>query len=347
MRIIKLVFCLLLATAVYSQEGQFSQYFASSLFLNPGYAGLISTINLSTNYKRSDQSVDGSFHELYQVSFTYPLQKITSLKTQSGGVGITASNEKVGIQGLYQTTKVMLNGSYVLPFDRLGTRKLSFGLQGGVVQNKLNYDDLRFGSQYNPYYGYDNILPSESVDFSPNFFPVFNVGAIFSIVDHYNPILQQNTMQVGLSIDYLNQPRYGFLVTESGKNLRRPMILKLVGTSKFGLSTRFFMHPSVLIITNQDNYQINIGDYFSTYLDSNLNTLLQVGAWYRVADSFIFLTGIQYKHINLGISFDLNSKAINPNEVIYQNSFQPSYEVSLSYTFDFSSGPINVLNPLF
>ncbi len=347
MRKVVFILCLTLVTASLAQEGQFSQYFASSVFLNPGYAGLISAATLSTNYKKSDQSEDGSFHELYQVSFTYPLQKITSLKTQSGGVGITASNEKVGIRGLYQTTKVLLNGSYVLAFDRLSTRKLSFGLQGGVVQNKLNFGDLTFGSQYNPYIGHDNLLPSESVDLSPNIFPVFNVGVVFSVVDHYNPILQQNTMQLGVSIDYLNQPRYGFLVTESGENLRRPMILKLVGTSKLKLSTRFFIHPSALIITNQNNYQFNIGSYFSTYLDSNLNTLLQIGGWYRVADAFIFLTGIQYKHINLGVSFDLNSNSINPNAVIYQNSFQPSYEVSLSYTFDFSSGPINVLNPLF
>ncbi len=347
MRKIVFILYLILATVSKAQEGQFSQYFASSLFLNPGYAGLISSANLTTNYKKSDQSEEGSYHELYQLSFTYPLQKITSLKTQSGGVGFTASNERVGVSGLYQTTKVILTGSYTLAFDRLSTRKLSFGLQGGVVQSKLNYSDLQFGSQYNPYIGYDNILPAESVDLSPNFTPIFNVGAIFSVVDHYNPILQQNTMQLGVSIDYLNQPRYGFLVTESGKNLRRPMILKLVGTSKLRLSTRFFIHPSALIITNQSNYQLNVGNYFSTHLDTNLSTLLQVGAWYRVGDAFILLTGFKYKHINLGVSFDLNSNAINKNEVIYQNSFEPSYEVSLSYTFDFTSGPINVLNPLF
>lgn len=350
MRKLLTIISMLVSLVCLSQEGQFSQFYASSVFLNPALAGLQPEFTLSTNYKRSQASRSGAYHEMYQASITMPIQRVAKLYSQSGGIGLTMSNERVGVEGLYQTTKVLLTGAYVLSLDRRNTQKLSFGLQGGVVQNRLNSESLQFGSQYNPYMGFDSFLPGEAVAFEPIYTPVFSLGALLSISDHFNPEQQNNTMQMGVAIDYLNRPEYGFLLDESGEAFKRPMFFKYMTTTRFRLSQKLFIHPSALVIGNQQNYQFNMGTYISTYLDNRLQSMLQLGAWYRYLDSFIILSGLQVNKFRVGVSFDLNTRSLNPNDAIFKDSFQPSYELSLSYGLGKTgqpSDPLMNVNPAF
>ncbi len=342
MKVIILLILLLSYGQLHGQETQFSQFFASSAYLNPGFVGLESNTSLSVNYKSAVSENDGSLKELTHASIIHPIQKVTSYVSRSAGVGITFVQEKSGFEGIYQTTNLLLSGSYVIKFDYKGNKLLSFGLQGGIIQNKLDVSDLQFGSQYNPYIGYDNSLPVEDLSHYNNISPTFNYGMVFSKTDHHNPILSQNSMVLGVSFHNINQPRQG-LISSS----KMPLHFKGIVTARKKIQTDYFIHPSAYVLVSRGVYQLNAGLYLSKYFGMDLNTMMQIGTWFRHKDSFIFLAGIQHQNWKTGISFDLNSTSINDNPVINTQRFAPTWELSFAYAFSFKDEIVRVTNPLF
>jgi len=342
MKVLISIFLILVISHLQAQESQFSQFFASSAYLNPAFVGLESNTSVAINYKSSVTDNEGSLKELTHASIIHPIQKLTTFLSQSAGVGITFVQEKSGFEGLYQTTNVLLSGSYVVRFDYEGKNLLSFGLQGGVIQNKLNTSDLQFGSQYNPYIGYDNSLPMESLNQYNHISPTFNYGMVFTRTDHHNPLLSQNSLTLGLSFHNFNQPREGFF-----SKSKMPIQYKAILTARRKFQSNYYIHPSAYVLAVRGVYQINTGLYISRYFGNELSTLMQVGAWFRHNDSFIFLTGIQHQNWKAGISFDLNSRSINDNPVLNTNKFEPTWELSFAYTFAFKDAIVKVTNPLF
>lgn len=335
---------LTISVAVHSfaQDAQFSQFFSSSIFINPAFAGLEPSSTFKINYKKNEKIANGAVQELSQFTFVQPLSKTTVSELQKGGIGITVADERLGFKGIYQSTKILVTGAYILPFDRKGLSKLSFGLQGGLIQQQLNFSKIRQGSQYNPYIGYDDTLESEFSEDGPQFYPIINSGVIFSFTDHQNPILQQNSFLLGISADYLNRPKTGKIFGSTA-----PIVLKSIATVSLKVGRNFFIHPSSLIILRGGQKQINNGLYISKYVDKALTTTLQIGTWYRIQDSFIALMGIQHKGLKIGASIDLNSSSINQNQAIDIGSTNHSFELSLSYQFRLNNSVIRINNPLF
>lgn len=327
--------------AATAQETQFSQFFATSAYLNPAFVGLESSTRLDLNYKSGFSGDGHALQELTHASFIHPIQKVTSFASRSAGLGLTFVQEKSGHEGIYQTTNVLLSSSYVLNLDYQGTRFLSFGVQGGVIQNKLNFSGLKYGSQFNPYYGYDDSLPAELLADGSKFAPTFNVGMVLQTTDHRNPLLSQNALVLGVSVHSINQPADGF-----NSKANRPMQVKGIASARKKLGRQFFVHPSAYLLYMQGSVQINSGMYISRYVGRSLSTVLQVGAWYRFNDSFIFLTGIKHKQWKAGLSLDLNANTLTNNEVIPKDS-RSTFEVSFSYRFQFKNVMVDVSNPLF
>ncbi|SNT07472.1 type IX secretion system membrane protein, PorP/SprF family [Ekhidna lutea] len=329
---------------VIAQDGQFSQFFSTSIHLNPAFASFESAPTLKVNHKSAQETKDGSVKQLSLASFIHPLQKTTSRVQQNGGIGLTVVQEKAGFKGVYQSTAALATASYVIPFDVKGLMKLSFGLQGGIVMNKLNTDGLQFGSQYNPYIGYDNTQQGEKLNENGNTYAIFNSGFIFSFTDHENPLLQQNAFLIGISADYLNKPKTRLIANGVG---RKASVIKTIATAKIRISRNLFIHPSSLILRKRGQFQFNNGMYFSTYVDPKATTIVQIGGWYRVNDSFILLGGIRYKNMQVGGSIDFNSSSINSNEVIVSDQGNSTFEISFSYSFNKLNSIIKVNNPLF
>ena len=342
MRIILYIWMFLGVLLLRAQETQFSQFFASSAFLNPGFVGLQGSASLAVNYKSGFGNETNALKQLTQATFIQPIQKVTSFATKSAGVGLTFMQERRGYEGLYQTTNVLLYCSYVLGLDYEGKRFLSFGMQGGVIQNKLNFSDLKFGSQYNPYFGYDDTLPSEVLNRDSRIVPTFNAGVVLHTSDHHNPLLSQNSFLFGLSIHNINRPDNSFI-----GEARKPMQVKAVATARRKISSNIFIHPSGYILAYQGSYQLNGGLYLSRYLDAQLSTLVQLGAWYRYNDSFILLMGVKHKQFKTGVSVDFNSTLLSDNEVLATQMSRSTFEVSFTYDFAFKNILVDVTNPLF
>ncbi len=341
-RIILLAALLLTGTCLKAQIIEFSQFFASSTYLNPAFAGLESNTSLTFNHKSSVGNNDINAKQLTHVTVVHPIQKLTTYLSQTAGVGVSFVQQKVGYQGLYQTTNMMLTGSYVMNVDAEGKKLLSFGLQGGALQHKIASNNLQFGSQYNPYIGYDSTLPFEVLENYNHITPVFNAGIIYSQTSHHNPVLSFNSFIAGISAHGINNPTDGFANYDE-----MPVQLKAIFTARRKMQTGHFIHPSAYISWTQQSYQINTGLYVSQYVGNMLGTMIQIGGWYRFQDSFIVLGGVQHNNWKAGLSLDLNSKSINDNPVVVADGFQPTWELSFSYNFSFNAEIVKVTNPLF
>ncbi|MEQ9423860.1 MAG: PorP/SprF family type IX secretion system membrane protein [Cyclobacteriaceae bacterium] len=344
MKLVMTIILSLSSWAVFSQNTQFSQYYASPIFLNPAFAGIIAEPTLSINHKNSGKINDGSFSDLSQLTLSMPYLTTTTKTLQSGGAALSVFREKRGFNGIYVTHKVLGAGAYSLRLDRLRPQYLTFGLQGGIVINSLDTGPLRWGSQYNPYIGFDDSLPQEDVTANSDAYPVFNFGMIYAVHNHDNIYVRDKSVVVGIAIDNLNVPK-----TNSGfGTTRESPVIRLHAASESEINPKTSVHPTLLLLYQSGSYQANVGIYWSRLVSNTLSkksVLLQVGGWYRLNDSVIGTIGLEVESLRVGFSYDLNTRTFNNNDVTAQNN--GALEVSISYRLQKSRSITKISNPLF
>ncbi len=328
-----------------SQEGQFSQYFASSSVLNPAFTGTIPNLSFNSNYKRGGSPSADSFFELMQVTFTYPFKKTTSKDHQIGGAGVTFFQERRGFEGIYNSKKILLTGAYAIRLSRITNNTIVFGLQGGIVQHTIDGTRLTWGSQFNQYIGYDDTKVGEALGANPVLYPTFNFGVIYSSFDNENRYIRDKSLLIGLSVDNLNRANVSI---DGLEGARKSLLFKAFASSKLSIAPRWYVHPSTYVLYSQGSNQINAGVYLSTLISSprsNTAVNLQVGSWYRLEDSIIVLAGFEIDNLKIGFSFDLNTQAFDISDQLGANL--PTYEVSLTYNLDLSTPLRNISSPIF
>lgn len=129
--IIIAMLCILVSLqATAQQDPLYSQYLMNPMILNPAYAGFQKAFVASTSFRKQWAGFEGS-------PTTFNVTGHTSLLDNKMGLGLLVLQDNVGvdknseIQGVY---------AYHLSFQK-GAR-LSFGLQGGMINYQSDYSDL-------------------------------------------------------------------------------------------------------------------------------------------------------------------------------------------------------------
>lgn len=346
-KLISTILFLAMAIAGYCQDAPFSQYYTSSLFLNPAFAGIPRNLQASINHKRQFQT-DGIKNEVSQFSLLYPFVSTGFNARQFGGIGVTAFDQSVG-EG-YKMNGAMLSAAYNVRLGLFSPDYIVFGLQGAFFNERIDFSNRQWGSQYTPYLvsGWDPNAPDPASQFNEFVrYPTLNVGLTY----YYNPQrdfrLYKYTAFSGFSFKHLNRPNKSFM---GGEVDRKPILMTYHGGFEFNISYKFQWAPHAMFLYNTDNsYRFSVGNYvaysFSDNRSFNANNLyLTLGVWYRLRDSFIFTTGFQNKNLQVAFSYDLNSWFIftESNEVTI-----PSFEISLTYTAGKDKKGGRSSNPLF
>lgn len=329
----------------FGQEAQFSQYYAASLYLNPGFNGIYNDMSVHMNHKRQLQTGE-IVNELTQVSFIFPIKPKGSLEQSLGGAGIMAFNEKSGFRGIYERNSVFVNYAHNLKFGLLSSYLISIGVQAGYEIRKLNFSGLTWGSQYNPYFGFDDTLPIPVTEFDAqkqNF--IINAGVMYYYNPERNYLLYKYSGFVGISATNLNRPNTSFTVASESTD---PILLKYNGGAEFKVN-KLFITPSLLFLYLTKNYQFNAGLNMAYVPEADQYSAkgmqLLFGTWYRYRDSFIFMGGIKVGQLTVRASYDMNSKLFIPERTI--EFAQNSMEISLQYNFSKGSNFKKASNPLF
>lgn len=324
------------------QSPVFSQYYSTSLFLNPAMAGLEKDIYMGMNYRSQWASLGLPFNT-FQFSFIKPLVRPGTKPKHYGGLGATFLNDVAGPNGEFKTQSLMISGAYNIHLNRYGNNILSVGLQAGALQQKINLSDLQWSSQYSPGMGFDGNLAGETGSLNNQLFnPLFNAGMMWFYTSRGRLSFQTISAFTGLSVSNIIRPK-----SFTGETNEPTLLLyKLHGGVASVWNKKFEVAPNYLIQYQNARLQVNVGTYLSYFvhpphLHNSKSTKVMFGAWYRLQDAFILSAGCSNRSWNLGFSYDTNISSLGRNF-----GYANAYELSLAYKIVVNKGFKKFSTPL-
>jgi type IX secretion system PorP/SprF family membrane protein len=329
-----LITCLWLCLAQTSkaQDAVFSQFFNTTLYLNPALAGIEDDFIVNMNHRTQWNSLDFPY-TTSQVSLLMPYYSSKHSKPYGhvGGIGLSVYNDIAGENKSFRTTGVNATAAYNLPFDHDFVNQITFGLQLGMINKNIDTSKLQWGEQYSPFVGFDSsISASEVGNFQNRTFIDVNSGIFW----WYNPIDNQsnliNSINSGISIAHLNNPNESVL---SAKKSHLPLLYKYHGSVIFNVGKNATVSANVLIAFQKSTAQQNIGSYLSYKINNGAEsyfkgTIIRFGAWVRIEDSAILLTEMETSAFKFAFSYDMNTSSLR-----YNNRGIGTYEIHIGLKF--------------
>ncbi len=321
--------CLLfLASSSNAQDAVFSQFFNTTLYLNPALAGVEDDFIVNTNHRTQWESLQFPY-TTSQVSLIMPYYSSKHNKPfgHVGGIGLSVYNDVAGENKSFKTTGANATAAYNLPFDHNLVNQITFGLQIGMINKTIDTSKLQWGEQYDQFVGFDSSISSSEVDnFQNRTFIDINSGLFW----WYNPINNEKklikSINSGISIAHLNNPNESVLSAEKSY---LPLLYKYHGSILFNVARNATISANVLIAYQNGTAQQNIGSYLSYKVNNDSEsyfkeTIIRFGAWARVNDSFILLTEMETSAFKFAFSYDLNTSSLR-----YNNRGIGTYEIHI------------------
>lgn len=280
---------------LYSQDIHFSQFDKTPLNTNPSFTGLTECdYRIVANHRNQWQSITTPY-KTYSFSFDMPFY-INTLRKGFFGLGAVINNDIAGDSEL-STSQFELNGAFHYRLSKDSSSIISLGISNNFNQKSINYQNLRFGSQYDGYQ-YNSSLGSGE-QFSENNLQYidFNLGA--NIFQKF----EKNIFVLGISYYHLNAPKQSYYLD---KEIKLDRLLSFQIFSEIFISEQLYFLPSVFIM-RQGKYRENTIGGILKYNTNNLNfKTIYLGSHFRVKDAYILRFGFDYQNINFNISYDIN-----------------------------------------
>ena len=120
----------------------------------------------------------------------------------------------------------------------------------------------------------------------------------------------------GISLSHMNNPDESLLAQEKSQ---LPLLYKYHGGIVFNLMHKATISTNILAAYQDGEWQNNLGSYLSYQLTSDVGgqskyVIARFGGWYRINDSFIFLTEFETNLFKVGFSYDWNTSSLRYNE---------------------------------
>ncbi len=303
----------------WSQDPQFSQFYANPLYLNPALAGGALAPRATINYRNQWPSLSANF-----VTTTFGADVF--LPNVNSGLGMLVTMDSQGLGNL-KSTEAALQYSYQIGINDVTSLRL--GIQGGVASRTLDYFGLTFGDQYTN--GGLTGQPSNDpfAQGGPNvFYADFSSGAM----------LYSDWYWAGVSVHHINKPNQAFSDIEARlpmkTSLQAGLRIPFAGYTFLGneINKEKTISPAILYKKQGKYDQLDAGLYVTI-------EPLVLGAWYRGIpfkkyepsinnhESLIFLAGFRQEKFSIGYSYDLTISTLGA-------SSGGAHEISLSYVFE-------------
>jgi type IX secretion system PorP/SprF family membrane protein len=295
-----------------AQDPVFSQYYASPLHLNPGFAGHTAAPFVALNHRRQWPTL-GNAYVTSSISYDQFMDKANS------GIGFSFLSDNAGM-GLWRTSNAALSYSYRVKINRETSVRL--GLSAGLLQYRLDWDRLIFYDQLSPSEGYTG-QPTSEIEPENNNIARVDLG---SGILFYN-----KKFWVGLSGSHLNSPDFNYISTNEALN--NGLSIRWNVTAGYQLTLRegtrvidpIFLTPTVLMSKQGSAFQANVGVYAG-------RDPLFGGVFYRHtpnnSDALIAMVGMKVDIFKFAYSYDAT---------VSQLGFDVSggaHEVSVIFNFD-------------
>lgn len=322
--------CNMFIGEVRSQDIHFSQYWLTPLVQNPSHAGTDEHIRAIINYRDQWKSI-GTPYRTVSASLDMALSK-SAQKTGYWAGGIHVFNDRAGESEMGQF-QANLNLAYHVKTGQNST--LGAGLMFGYTQRTLNYDGLKWGSQFDGY-SYNSSLSQGELSGSDQLsYADLGAGLLWKYKkgERYMTGNDQRHASLGIALFHPHQPDYSF--NESDDKLKIKTVVH--GDMLIGIpNTNLSVLPGFIYYRQGKLSQLNAGAQFrylikqeSTYTGFESGKAFSLGAHFRAKDAFIASLLLELGPLYAGFSYDFNVSDLND-----ASSGRGGYEISLKYLIE-------------
>ncbi len=323
-----------------AQDPVFSQFYNAKVYLNPAMIGDEEDYSAQVSHRSQWRSLVFPYNTT-QFSFMAPIYNDKHRRPEGhlGGIGLSVFTDEAGEGKNFKTTGANVSFAYNLQFEKDNTNRLTFALQTGFVNRRINTDVLNWGEQYNAIFGFDpNYVPAD-VDLIRNSTILdISAGAFWRYYSSRDSRIIRSAY-AGFMSAHLNHPDQSVLVDQKD-NL--PLLHKLHGGIVFGVNDKVSISGNVLTLFQNKENQTNVGAFASYRMPVTTsgvfsNLVTRAGLWHRINDSFIASLEFLTDNLHIGFSYDWNVTSLK-----YNNNGAGAYEVSIGYKF-FQPAPPKIL----
>ncbi len=283
-----------------AQDPQFSQFYASPLYLNPALTGSTDRGRVGVNYRNQWPSLTHSFTTISAYADYFS-------KAAESGIGLIVTEHKEGFLDFKSTE---IGGLYSYKMQVASGLVLRTGVQLSYFQKNINFEELVFGNQI-------DIVNGQVVGPSGE---VFEKGANVNFLSaSAGALLYTNLAWLGFSTHHINEPNQSFIDQES--RLARKYSLHAGYKIMFAKGKRLrtvayqFQERSATLALNYKKQ----GGF--NQLDMGVQLYFQplvIGGWYR---------GIPIQSVN---------KVFKNESIIALVGLELNSNMSFGYSYDFT-----------
>jgi type IX secretion system PorP/SprF family membrane protein len=304
---------------LFAQDPVYSHFMFNQLYFNPAFAGNTPYPRLISGYRNQWPGLGKAYVDYY-ASFDMYADAV------GGGVGLGISRDVQG-DGIYSKSAFDVMYSYPVEISRNITANL--GLQGGLVQKRLNADKVILGDQ-NPY---ETSATQEIIQSASKIYPDFSAGVSFLIKEQY---------QVNFSVHHINRPNE-MLGTDYTYN--SPMRFTVQAFTQFPRKKAGVGRPHQpnIILRPGIMTQLQPSYHFFGWGSNFLISSFTGGLWFRNSTSMkqntiILLAGYTHLGLSLYYSYDYWMPG-------GQNKNYGAHEVTFIYLFQYND-PKKKMKPI-
>ena len=299
----------ILSASARAQDPQFSQFYASPIYLNPAFTGVTYEHRMIANYRNQWLGITKAY-QTYAATYDYNMSNLNS------GFGLIILRDAAG-SSKYTTTNI--GGSYAYHFAVTKFQEVRMGVQFNYVTKGIDYSKLVFNDQLIP--GGPAVSP-DALSLDKARYLDVAAGALLNSTEYW----------LGFSAHHINAPN----VSMTGGNTRLPATFSLHGGYRFvqekkGNKLLKYFSPAFNFRHEQNYDQLDLGAYY-------VHFPLTLGVWYRGIpvkhykpgypnnDAVIFIVGFDLKDYDLRMaySYDLAVSRLISNTT-------GSHEISVIY----------------
>lgn len=295
---------------LWGQDMHFTQFYSSSLYLNPAFAGAEVCGRVSTTYRNQWPGVSTAYR-------SYLLGGDHYIPDYHVGVGLLFGTDAAG-SGDLKTTSI----SPLIAYEAKMTRELiiRFGVQPGIGIHSISFNKLLFGDQIARG---GNVATIEDQTHSRTYFDI-GAGMLAYTKDFW----------LGTSLYHLNKPNESLI---PGSQSVLPIRYTVHGGYSYALNEdekEEFKRRSIAAAFNYrgqaDFDQFDLGAYYMQYV-------FNLGIWYRGIpflksykpgysnnDAIALILGFKTERLNIGYSYDFTISKL-------AGATSGAHEVTLSY----------------
>jgi len=293
-----------------AQDAHFSQFYSSPLTLNPALAGT-SAGNYRVGVIYRDQwrsAVDNSLRTFSAAGDIKFYLNDRQARPDIASGGFMFYSDQVGDFDL-NTNQIALIGAFHKSLSQKFDNYLGVGLQMGIHQKSINYEDLFFQDQFNAIDDF-NLPTGELLPANNYAFLDFVVGLNYTVSPE-----KGRKYYAGASYAHLTSPNVSFYRIDNTPN---PDLVR----------------RNALFANQGPHTEVNLGNNFKYKFVNTETKYIHFGPWLRLVDneqgfgveSIVFSAGYEVKNMIIGISYDHNI-----SDLVAERKGLNAFELSITY----------------